>query len=55
MRGWEFTVVFLMEGVCVCPLGRGKVYTDSWVAKGTDGGRDCKLVPNIYSSLFPLT
>lgn len=39
----------------MCPLGRGKLYTDSWVVKGTDGDRDGKLVPNIHSSLLPQT
>lgn len=37
----------------MCPLGREKVYTDIWEAKGTDGGRNCKLVPDSHSSLHP--
>ena len=52
MHDWGLTVVFFEEGVCVCPLGRERVYTGSWVVKQTDGGRDCKLRPNIHSSLF---
>lgn len=37
----------------MCPLGRERVYIDSSEAKGTDGGRNCKFVPNSHSSLHP--
>ena len=30
------------------------MYIDRWwVAKKIDGGKDCKLVPNVHSSLVP--
>ena len=40
--------------MCVGPLGTGRMYIDRWwVAKKIDGGKDCKLVPNVHSSLLP--